>query len=84
MAEIHQILDGMNELSERVQNLEAGATEAEGQAQATQQELARSQAGVKRKGEERSSSATTGGRDRRVCVEASASASQRIGFTAVR
>ena len=41
MAEIHQILDGMNELSERVQNLEARATEAERQAQATQQEGAR-------------------------------------------
>ena len=43
-----QILAGMNELNERVQN-EARATEAERQAQATQQELARSQAGVKGK-----------------------------------
>ena len=77
MAEIHQILDGMNELSERAQNVEARATEAERQAQATQQELARSQAGVKRKGEECSSSTTTGGRDRRVCVEVSASAVRR-------
>ena len=40
---------GMNELNERVQNAEARATEAERQAQATQQELARSQAGVKGK-----------------------------------
>ena len=43
-----QILAGMTELNERVQN-EARATEAERQAQATQQELARSQAGVKGK-----------------------------------
>ena len=39
----------MNELNERVQNAEARATEAERQAQATQQELVRSLAGVKGK-----------------------------------
>ena len=37
-------------MNERVQNAEARATEAERQAQATQQELSRSQAGVKGKG----------------------------------
>ena len=47
---MQQILAGMNELNERVQNAEARATEAERQAQATQQELARSQAGVLGKG----------------------------------
>ena len=48
---MQQILAGMNELNERVQNGEARATEAERrQAHATQQELARSQAGVKGKG----------------------------------
>ena len=41
---------GMNELNQRIQNAEARATAAEGQAQATQQELPRSQAGVKGKG----------------------------------
>ena len=41
----------MNELNERVQNAEARAMEAERQAQATQQELTRSQVGVKGKGE---------------------------------
>ena len=49
MTDMQQILAGMNELNERVQNAEAWATEAERQAQATQQELARSQAGVKGK-----------------------------------
>ena len=49
MTDVQQILAGMNELSERVQNFEARATEAERQAQATQQELTRSQAGVKGK-----------------------------------
>ena len=42
-----QLFAGMDELNERVQNAEARATEAERQAQATQQELARSHAGVK-------------------------------------
>ena len=36
MAELQQMLVGMNELNERVQNAEARATEAERQAQATQ------------------------------------------------
>ena len=49
MTERQQILAGMNELNERVQNTEARATEAERQAQATQQELTRLQAGVKGK-----------------------------------
>ena len=47
---MQQILAGMSEWNERVQNAEARATEPERQAQATQQELARSQAGVKGKG----------------------------------
>ena len=42
---------GMNELNQRVQNAQARATAAERQAQATQQELARSQPGVQGKGE---------------------------------
>ena len=50
MTEMQQNLVGMHELNERVQNAEARATEAERLAQATQQELARSQAGVKGKG----------------------------------
>ena len=50
MTDMQQILAGMNELNERVQGAEAGATKAERQAQATQQELARWQAGVKGKG----------------------------------
>ena len=50
MAQVQQILAGMNELNQRIQNAEARATAAERQAQATQQELARSQAGVKGKG----------------------------------
>ena len=49
MSEFQQILAGMNELNERVQDAAARATEAERQAQATQQELARSQTGVKGK-----------------------------------
>ena len=47
---MRQILACVNELNERVPNVEARATEAERQAQATQQELTRSQAGVKGKG----------------------------------
>ena len=43
---MRQIVAGMNEFNERVPNVEARATEAERQAQATQQELTRSQAGV--------------------------------------
>ena len=46
MSDMQQILACMNVLNERVQNAEAGATEAKRQAQATQQELARSQSGV--------------------------------------
>ena len=46
---MRQIVAGMNELNERVPNAEARATEAERQAQATQQERTRSQAGVKGK-----------------------------------
>ena len=49
MTDVQQILAGMNELNERVRNAEARATEAERQAQATLQELARSQAGVEGK-----------------------------------
>ena len=49
MTEMQQILAGMSELNERVQNAEARATEVERQAQATQQEWARSQAGAKGK-----------------------------------
>ena len=74
---MHQILAGTNELNERVQNAEARATEAERQAQVTQQELARSQAGVK--GEKCSTATATGARDRRVCVEVPASAVRRRG-----
>ena len=40
---------GMNELNQRVQNAQARATAAERKAQATQQELARSQPGVQGK-----------------------------------
>ena len=40
MTEMQQILGGMNELNERAQQAEASATEAERQAQATQQEFA--------------------------------------------
>ena len=49
MTDMQQTLAGMNDLSERVQNAEARAAEAEQQAQATQHELTRSQAGVKGK-----------------------------------
>ena len=49
---MQQILADMNELNERAQNAKAPATEGERQAQATQQELARSQAGVKGKGKD--------------------------------
>ena len=50
MTDMQQILAGMSELNESVQNAEVRTTETERQAQATQQELARSQAGVKGKG----------------------------------
>ena len=61
----------MNELNERVQHAEA--TEAERQAQATQQELARSQAGVKGKRKSAAVPSTTrGAGDRRVWVNVSA------------
>ena len=73
MTDMQQILACMNEFIERGQNAEARATEAERQAQATQQELARSQPGVKEK-DRCSSAITTGARDRRVCVEERASA----------
>ena len=43
MTDMQQLLVGMNELNEGVQIAEARATDAERQAQATQQELARSQ-----------------------------------------
>ena len=49
---MQQILASMNELNDRAQNAEARATEAEQQAQATQQELVRSKAGVKFEGED--------------------------------
>ena len=49
MTDMQQILAGMIELNERVQSAEARATEAERQAQATQQELARSHARAKGK-----------------------------------
>ena len=45
-----QVIAGMTELNERVQAAEARAAEGEWQAQATQQELMRSQAGAKGKG----------------------------------
>ena len=44
------VIAGMTELNERVQAAEASAVEGEWQAQATQQELMRSQAGAKGKG----------------------------------
>ena len=50
MTDMQQIVAGMNELNERVQSAEARATDAERQAQATQQELVRSKVGVKGKG----------------------------------
>ena len=50
MTEMQQILAGMNELNERVQNDETRVTKAEREAQATRQESARSQqAGAKGK-----------------------------------
>ena len=49
MTDMRQILACVNEMNERVPNAEARATEAERQAQATQQELTRSPAGVKGK-----------------------------------
>ena len=73
---MQQIVAGMTELNERAQNAEARATEGERQAQATQQGLARSQAVVKGKGKD---AATTGARDRHVCVEVPASAARRRG-----
>ena len=51
MTDMQQILAGMSELNERVQNAEVRVTQAERQAQASQQERARSQDGVKEKGE---------------------------------
>ena len=51
MTEMQQILAGMNEFNERVQQAEARATEAERQDLATQQDFARlHQAGAKGKG----------------------------------
>ena len=50
MTDMHQILACMNELNERVENAKARAMEVGRLAQATQQEFARSQAGVKGKG----------------------------------
>ena len=50
MTYMQQIIAGMNELNEKVQNAEARATEAERQAQATQQGLTRAQAEMKGKG----------------------------------
>ena len=44
---MQQISACMNELNDRAQNAGGRATDAEGQAQATQQELARSQGGLK-------------------------------------
>ena len=52
VTDMQQILAGMSKLNQRVQNAK---TEAERQDQATQQELARSQAGSDRKGERCSS-----------------------------
>ena len=45
-----EVIAGMTELNERVQAAEARAVQGEWQAQATQQELMRSQAGLKGKG----------------------------------
>ena len=42
MTDMQQILAGMNELNERVQNAETKATDFERQAHVTQQKLARS------------------------------------------
>ena len=49
MTEMQQILAAINMLSQRIQNDEAQATEAQRQPQATTQELARWQVGVKGK-----------------------------------
>ena len=68
-----QVLAGMNELNERVQDAEARATEAEPQAQATQQELERRKLEGKERGKVQQCG-YTGARDRRVCVEVPASA----------
>ena len=78
MTDMQQILAGMSELNERVQNAKAPATEAEQQAQATQQELARSQAGVEGKGK---GAAVPLQQEQGigVCVEAPASAVRRRG-----
>ena len=73
MMEMQRLLVGMSELNERVRAAEARATDAERQAQATQQEVARSpQAGSERDGTSRSSNATEAW-DRRVRVEVPAS-----------
>ena len=79
MSDVRQILAGTSELNERVQNAEARATEAERQAQVTQQELARSQAGLK--GKEKGAAVATAkrARYRRVCVEVPASAVRKRG-----
>ena len=47
MTDTQQIFAGMNELNERGHNAEARGIEGEREVQATQQELVRSQAGVK-------------------------------------
>ena len=47
MTDLQSIFAGMNEWNERGQNAEARATEAVREAQTTQQDFARSQAGVK-------------------------------------
>ena len=79
MTDMQQILAGKNELNERVQNADVRATEAERQALATRHELARSQAGLKGKGEECSSATATAARDWRVCVEVLATPVRRRG-----
>ena len=79
MTDMQQILAGMNELNERAQNTEARATEAERQAQGTQQELTRSQAGAKRKGRCAEVPLTTRAKDWRVSIEVPASAVRRRG-----
>ena len=74
MNDMQQILAGVNDLNERRRVAEVRATEAERQAQAIQQELTRSQAGVKGKVKCVAVFSTTGAWDRRVCVEVLASA----------
>ena len=77
MMEMQQLLAGMIELNERARVAEARPTDAEQQAQATQQELARSQqAGAKGMGASCDCTAA-GATDRRVRVEAPASAVRR-------